>query len=57
MKKTWERPQLQVLIRSKAEENVLANCKDYTKTSGPDDGHNLCDNNTGCGQCSSLVQS
>ncbi len=28
MKKIWRRPQLQILTRGKAEETVLANCKD-----------------------------
>ena len=43
-KKAWVEPELIVLVRSNAEEGVLAACKEYNHSarSGPTSTHNWC---------------
>jgi len=41
MKKVWEKPKLVVLVRSKSEESVLAQCKIAT-TTGANEGKAGC---------------
>jgi hypothetical protein len=41
MKKTWQKPELVVLVRNKPEEVVLQDCK-YNFLTGPDNEDNMC---------------
>jgi hypothetical protein len=51
MKKEWKKPQLVVLVRGSAEENVLDSCK-IASTAGPYDSDGNCTSNDGrCGIC------
>ena len=57
MKKEWKKPQLVVVIRGSAEENVLDSCK-IASIAGPysSDG-NCTDNNGRCALCEAYVNS
>ncbi len=57
-KKKWEKPQLQVILRSQPEENVLAQCKSvhgpFTNVVLSITGQN-CKNDSGrCGACQAM---
>ena len=57
LKKSWEAPELIVLVRSKSEEGVLFSCKDGTKA-GPQTDFATCDVIGDCsGSCSDDVGS
>lgn len=46
-KATWQKPELIVLVRSKPEEAILADCKNTGSTAGP--AHKTCADSTGQG--------
>jgi hypothetical protein len=49
-KRPWQKPELIVLVRSRPEEAVLANCKFDTTHGGPDVSFGACELNlTDCG--------
>ena len=55
MKKTWEKPQLVVLVRGKPEEGILNGCKQWeaSGSSGPSDSATNCMEwtSSGCIEC------
>ena len=57
-KKTWETPELIVLVRSKPEEAILKGCKlGDMGGNGPGFANNACDNGASCGNCASQITS
>jgi hypothetical protein len=54
-KKTWQKPELIVLVRSKPEEAVLLACKVPGNKTGPD--KNSCKAAAGPGHCSDQIGS
>lgn len=57
MKKTWQAPQLIVLVRSEPEEMVLANCKSESVTLSPTYWYSYCDVVSSCTGCSAVGSS
>jgi len=58
MRKTWKRPELVVLVRSKPEERVLDGCKGYTTYAGISTGQTYCQEWGNCGaNCSQITAS
>jgi hypothetical protein len=59
MKKTWQAPQLIILVRSKPEETVLSGCKTtHLGTGSPTVGYGSnCDHDYICWECEGLVSS
>jgi hypothetical protein len=59
MKKSWEKPQLVVLVRSQPEESLTSGCKGDANPTGPNAFFTVCMAGSSfiCAQCFDLVTS
>ena len=58
MKKTWQAPQLIILVRSKPEEAILTGCKTESgQTGSPTYTEYMCDVVNDCASCWAIVSS
>ena len=51
MKKSWKKPELTVLVRTRTEEMILGGCKNALTSGDPHTAYGNCQRDSGIGSC------